>query len=119
MHRNTIPFCLEKVSSQKNARSDPHATMQRVPSLRPFQWKVQLVPRISVRERFAHRLTIKAELGNCEHAVCIYPSVWTTDRTLNLRTPRICKMRNLVYTKVGVARNVAQSQAGQQVKETN
>src|SRR6516225_1291952 len=106
------------MAGQENARGNPHSTVQRVPPPGAIERKVQLVPWIRLREGFAHRLTIKAQLGNRENTVGIDPGVWSANRTFNLLAPCICKLRDLVEAKVSLTRNLAQWQTGYKVEET-
>ena len=117
MHRDAIAFRLEEMAGEENAGRNPDSAMERRPSLRALDRKIQFRPRICVRERFAHRFAVEAQLRNREHAVGVDPGVRTGNGILDFPAPRIRKMRDIVQPQISVARDVAEMNAGNQVEE--
>src|SRR5882724_3768281 len=118
MHRDAIAFGLEKMPGQENTRGNPDSAMEWSPSPGAFPRKIQFGPRIRLPERFVHGLAVEPQLRDREHPVGIDPGIRTADRILNFASPGIGKMRNLVQAQVGVTRNVAQTEGGNQVEVT-
>jgi len=79
MHGDAIPFPLQQVSSQGDARRDPDAAIQRVPAFGAFDWKSQIHPGIEFLQHFAHWRSIEPKLGEPEQPVRINPGVRAAD----------------------------------------
>src|SRR5580704_16474613 len=62
VHRNTIPFGLEQVSSQSDTCCDPDTPIQRMPAFGAFQGDSQISPGIKFLHHFAHRRSVEPQL---------------------------------------------------------
>src|SRR5437763_12658403 len=118
MHRDAIAFGLEEVPGQENARGNPDTAVERRPSLRALDRKIQFGPRIRVAERFAHWFAVKAQLRDREHAIGIDPRIRTADGILDFPAPRLGKMRDVVQPQISVASDVTEMNAWNQIEET-
>src|SRR5689334_20303995 len=79
MHRYAITFSLEQVSGQSNARGDPYAPVERMPTFGSIQWHLQVAPGIGCFQHLPHSPGVKAKLGQPEHSVSIDPGIGATD----------------------------------------
>src|SRR5258705_1701934 len=119
MHSDAVALALEEMSSQENARGNPDSAMERIPSLRAVHRKIQFGPRIRLPKRFVHGFAVEAELRDREHSVGINPGIRTTDRILNFASPGIWKMGDFIHAQIGIADDIAETEAGNQVEITH